>query len=36
MTGALRELQALDGEPGESGERTLTVRFVGETEEMSR
>ena len=36
VTGALKELQALDGEPGESGERTLTVRFVGETEEMSR
>ena len=36
VTGALRELQAVDGEPGESGERTLTVRFVGETEEMSR
>ena len=37
VTGALKELQALDGEPGESGgERTLAVRFVGETEEMSR
>ena len=37
VTGALKELQALDGEPGESGgERTLTVRFVGGTEEMSR
>jgi len=37
VTGALKELQAIDGEPGESGgERTLTVRFVGETEEMSR
>ena len=38
VTGALKELQSLqegkDSESGESG-RTLTVRFLGETEEMS-
>ncbi len=37
VTGALRELQSLCGEPGGAdGGRTLTVRFAGEAEEMSQ
>lgn len=36
VTGALRELQTLEGETEGDGSRVLTVRFVGEAEEMSR
>ena len=38
VTGALKELQTLREEPagGHGGGRTLTVRFEGEAEEMSK
>ena len=36
VTGALRELQELSAPEERAGGEPLTVRFVGETEEMSR
>ena len=36
VTGAIKELQGLQEEKSGEGGGTLTVRFVGETEEMSR